>query len=109
MRRPIALISSLFKLIFLGSFLVVVCTSIILGVYGILAKEYDLKQLEYITSKTITNDHQKIDFLKKKDPDSGYVSLDQVSSQFVEALIVREDTRFYSHKRIDPIGIIRAS
>ena len=109
MRRPIALISSLFKLIFLGSFLVVVCTSIILGVYGILAKEYDLKQLEHITSKTITNDHQKIDFLKKQDPDSGYVSLDQVSSQFVEALIVREDTRFYSHKGIDPIGIIRAS
>ena len=109
MRRLIALISSLFKLVFLGSFLVVVCASIILGVYGILAKEYDLKQLEHITSKTIPNDHQIIDFLKKQDPDSGYVSLDQVSSEFVEALIVREDTRFYSHKGIDPIGIIRAS
>ena len=79
-----------------------------MGVYGILAKEYDLKQLEHITSKTIPNDHQIIDFLKKQDPDSGYVSLDQVSSEFVEALIVREDTRFYSHKGIDPIGIIRA-
>lgn len=109
MRRLIALISSLFKLVFLGSFLVVLCASIILGVYGILAKEYDLKQLEHITSKTIPNDHQVIDFLKKQDPDSGYVSLDQVSSEFVEALIVREDTRFYSHKGIDPIGIIRAS
>jgi penicillin-binding protein 1A len=109
MRRLIALISSLFKLVFLGSFLVVVCASIILGVYGILAKEYDLKQLEHIASKTIPNDHQIIDFLKKQDPDSGYVSLDQVSSEFVEALIVREDTRFYSHKGIDPIGIIRAS
>lgn len=33
---------------------------------------------------------------------------DHISNDFVNALITREDTRFYSHHGIDPIGIARA-
>ncbi len=33
---------------------------------------------------------------------------DKISNHFVNALITREDTRFYSHHGVDPIGIARA-
>lgn len=33
---------------------------------------------------------------------------DRISNHFVNALITREDTRFYSHHGIDPVGIARA-
>lgn len=36
------------------------------------------------------------------------VPFDQVSNHFVNALLAREDTRFYRHHGIDPLGILRA-
>jgi penicillin-binding protein 1A len=36
------------------------------------------------------------------------VSLNDVSSNFRDALIAREDNRFYSHFGVDPIGVLRA-
>jgi penicillin-binding protein 1A len=36
------------------------------------------------------------------------VPLDKVSKSFVDALVVREDSRFYSHHGVDPRGIVRA-
>ena len=36
------------------------------------------------------------------------VPFDKVSNDFVNALLAREDTRFYFHHGIDPIGIVRA-
>ena len=36
------------------------------------------------------------------------VPLRAVAPHFVEALLVREDGRFYDHKGIDPIGVLRA-
>jgi penicillin-binding protein 1A len=37
------------------------------------------------------------------------VSRKQVSPYFVKALLAREDSRFYDHHGVDPIGILRAS
>lgn len=36
------------------------------------------------------------------------VPFDHVSNHFINALLAREDTRFYSHHGIDPVGIARA-
>lgn len=36
------------------------------------------------------------------------VPLSKVSRHFVDALLAREDSRFYSHRGVDPIGILRA-
>ena len=36
------------------------------------------------------------------------VPFDKISNDFVNALLAREDTRFYYHHGIDPIGIARA-
>ncbi len=36
------------------------------------------------------------------------VELDDVSEHFIHALLAREDTRFYKHHGIDPVGIARA-
>jgi penicillin-binding protein 1A len=36
------------------------------------------------------------------------VPLDKVSRHFVDALVAREDARFYSHHGVDPRGILRA-
>lgn len=37
------------------------------------------------------------------------VSLDQVNSSFIDALLSTEDTRFYEHNGFDPIGMARAA
>ena len=37
-----------------------------------------------------------------------FVSFDKVSNDFINALLAREDSRFYRHRGIDPIGILRA-
>ena len=36
------------------------------------------------------------------------VPFDKISNHFVNALLAREDTRFYYHHGIDPVGIARA-
>jgi penicillin-binding protein 1A len=36
------------------------------------------------------------------------VPLNEVSPHFIAALLAREDARFYQHKGVDPIGIVRA-
>jgi len=36
------------------------------------------------------------------------VKLSEVSPNFIKALLAREDSRFYQHRGVDPIGILRA-
>ncbi len=37
-----------------------------------------------------------------------WVSLDEVSPQFVQALVLREDKRFYQHPGVDPLALARS-
>jgi len=36
------------------------------------------------------------------------IPFDRVSNDFINALLAREDSRFYSHRGVDPVGIARA-
>jgi penicillin-binding protein 1B len=38
-----------------------------------------------------------------------FVTIDEVPPQLIEAIILIEDERFFAHKGIDPIGIVRAA
>ena len=41
-------------------------------------------------------------------PTASACRFNQVSSSFIQALVAREDSRFYSHHGVDPRGILRA-
>lgn len=48
------------------------------------------------------------EYLSREDATSRYCRLEQISPWLVKATLVNEDKRFFYHRGIDPIGIIRA-
>lgn len=85
----------LFKLI-LFLLIVVAISTAALGFYGF--KAYQATMDDYPLNK-------KVEFIKD-DPD--YVSRDDVSKYYLDAVIAVEDHRFYSHGPVDFFGIGRA-
>lgn len=80
-----------------------VCT-----VYAVWASFYDLEQLKVMPQRTMVYDFRGKAFSRLSGEDRVLVPIGKVSPHFVNALLVREDTRFYSHFGVDPIGILRA-
>lgn len=80
----------------------------VLTVYGILAKGYDLKQLGKMPLPSTVYDCHGNEIGKIHGSKLQFIPLNEVSSNFQKALIIREDVRFYEHKGIDPTGILRA-
>ena len=109
MSRRIAFILSFIKLSLFGSLFIIICGAIILTVYGLLAKGYDLNKLGQLPLSSIVYDRHGNEIGKIHGAKSKFVPLDQVSNNFLEALIAREDLRFYEHNGIDPAGVVRAT
>jgi len=78
------------------------------AVYSIWAGFYDLEQLKVMPQRTLVYDYRGKPFSRLSGEDRIMVSVDRVSPHFINALLVREDTRFYRHYGVDPIGIARA-
>ena len=109
MSRRIAFILSIIKLSLLGSLFIIICGAIILTVYGLLAKGYDLNKLGQLPLSSIVYDRNGNEIGKIHGAKSRFVPLDQVSNNFLKALIAREDIRFYEHNGIDSVGVVRAT
>ncbi|MBU6182427.1 MAG: PBP1A family penicillin-binding protein [Verrucomicrobia bacterium] len=62
-----------------------------------------------MNERSVIFDHQGKYYTRLAGENREVVPFDRVSNHFVNALISREDTRFYSHKGVDPIGIARAA
>jgi len=77
-------------------------------IYGIWASTFDLKQVENIPERSTVFDMDGKYYSRLAGENRVVVPLNQVSQDFQKALIAREDSRFYSHHGIDPIGILRA-
>ncbi len=76
--------------------------------YGAWAQTYDMKKVGEMPERNTVFDVDGKIYSRLAGANRLKVSLDEVSPVFIEALLAREDTRFYQHKGIDWRGILRA-
>ena len=76
--------------------------------YGVWAQTFDLKKVGEMPERNTVFDVDGKIYSRLAGANRLKVSLDQVSPYFTEAVLAREDTRFYQHKGIDWHGIVRA-
>lgn len=86
---------------------ILVWTVIALGLYA-WALTYDLAAISEIPRRSVILDKYGKFYSRLSGENRVVVPFDKVSNDFVNALLAREDTRFYSHHGIDPIGVGRA-
>lgn len=90
---------------------VLVVLSVILAVclvYGFWASTYDLNQVKEMSERSTVYDQDGKVYSRLQGENRVTVKLSEVSPDFVKALLAREDSRFYSHAGVDPIGVTRA-
>lgn len=90
--------------------LVMLCCGAILGAcYYTRALQYDLDKVAEMPARTIVYARDGRTELGKLHGDNRYiVTFDEVSPNFRNALIAREDARFYKHYAVDPRSVLRA-
>ena len=88
--------------------LALVAAGVVSIVYGMWASTFDLKQVDNIPERSAVFDMDGKFYARLAGENRVVVHLDAVSDFFVKALLAREDSRFFSHHGIDPIGIARA-
>ena len=82
-------------------------TIVAIGFYG-WALRYDLREIHNMLERSVVYDHDGKFYSRLAGENRVVVPFDKVSNYFVNALISREDTRFYQHHGVDPIGVARA-
>jgi penicillin-binding protein 1A len=77
-------------------------------VYGFWASTFDLNQVREMSERSTIFDMDGKIYSRLQGENRVTVKLAEVSPDFVHALLAREDSRFYKHRGVDPIGILRA-
>jgi penicillin-binding protein 1A len=95
---------SLFKI----GFVTFLLWAAVAGVYYLWALNLDLRRIHEMSERSVVYDYQGKYYSRLAGENREVVPFDKVSNHFVNALISREDTRFYSHHGVDPIGVARA-
>src|SRR4030081_3195213 len=95
-----------FKLALLG--LPVVAVFALLFFYALWAQTYDLKTVGDMPERNTVFDVDGKIYSRLAGANRVRVALNEVSPFFVDALLAREDTRFFEHGGIDWRGIARA-
>ena len=100
------------SLLFWFGFKVAIVTVILwalvaLGFYA-WALTYDLSKIAEMPERSVIYDKDGHFYSRLAGENRVVVPFDRVSNDFINALLAREDTRFYRHKGVDPIGIARA-
>ena len=72
------------------------------------ALTFDLKTISDMPQRSAVYDKDGKFYSRLAGENRVVVPFDKISNDFVNALLAREDTRFYYHHGIDPIGIVRA-
>jgi len=72
------------------------------------ALTFDLKNISDMPQRSAVYDKDGKFYSRLSGENRIVVPFDKISNDFVNALLAREDTRFYYHHGIDPIGIARA-
>jgi penicillin-binding protein 1A len=80
----------------------------IVSFYGIWAQTFDLKKVTDMPERNTVFDVDGKVYSRLAGANRITVPLNEVSPFFVDALVAREDTRFFGHGGIDPRGVLRA-
>ncbi|HEY5793283.1 MAG TPA: transglycosylase domain-containing protein, partial [Chthoniobacterales bacterium] len=78
------------------------------GFYYLLSLRYNLREMGTMPQRSAVFDRNGEFYSRLSGENRVVVPFDQVSNHFINALICREDARFYQHVGVDPIGIARA-
>lgn len=93
----------------IASFIGLLIGGMILFQYDRAAARYDISAVGRMPQESVVLDAtgERIGYLHGEDIGTP-VPLDQISPHFLNALIAREDGRFYSHHGVDHFGLVRA-
>jgi penicillin-binding protein 1A len=98
----------LFILLLIVAFIMLGAVGTAVLVYGNLAARYDLGKLGEMKQRSVVLDCRGRELGKLHGENRVVVPLSQVSPNFINALLAREDARFYHHGGVDYIGVARA-
>ncbi len=94
------------KLTLLG--LIAACALGVLSFYAIWAETFEMKRVGQMPERNTVFDVDGKIYSRLAGSNRLKVSLSEVSPLFIDALLVREDARFYQHGGIDWRGVLRA-
>ncbi|MEM7147778.1 MAG: PBP1A family penicillin-binding protein [Verrucomicrobiota bacterium] len=105
-RWPLRLLfgTAIFAILFLAAF----ALGVVL-IYGYIASRHDISDLARMPQRSVVYDRNGEVIGRLHGANRTVVSLDQISPFFVDALIAREDSRFFKHNGVDFIGVARAT
>lgn len=90
------------------AFAALVLWSLVAGAFYLWALTFDLSEISEMPERSAVYDCNGKFYSRLAGENRVVVPFDLVSNDFVNALLAREDSRFYSHHGVDPIGICRA-
>ncbi|MBQ8516841.1 MAG: transglycosylase domain-containing protein [Akkermansia sp.] len=73
------------------------------------ADEFNLEDINNLDHPCIIYDRNKEEIGRIYDENRSYVTYDKISRSMIDALVAQEDKTFWTHKGVDPVGIIRAA
>ncbi len=79
------------------------------GFYYLWALTFDLSKIGQMSQRSLIYDRTGAIYSLAGGENRQVVPFDKISNYFINALISREDARFYQHHGVDPIGIARAA
>ena len=94
--------------LWLGVLAILVVMLAVCLVYGFWASTFDLNQVREMSERSTVFDMDGRVYSRLQGENRVTVKFNEVSPDFVNALLAREDARFYKHRGVDPIGIVRA-
>lgn len=90
------------------AFVGLVVGTIFIFIYGSLANRYDVSEIVKMPERTIVLDRKNREIGRLHGENRKMLKLEEVPPIFIQALLLREDSRFYSHGGVDWIGVGRA-
>lgn len=84
-------------------FLVVLCL-----VYGTLAMRYDMSDVMKMPERTVVLDRKNREIGRLHGENREVIPLDKIPPYLKDAVLIREDKRFYDHGGVDFIGVARS-
>jgi len=103
-RRSHGILKGLFKL----GFVTLLLWALVGLCYYAWSLGFDLRAIHDMDERSVVYDCKGNFYSRLAGENRVVVPFDRVSNHFVNALISREDTRFYQHHGVDPIGVARA-
>ncbi len=80
----------------------------IFAVFWVRSADYNLEDVEAMPQRATVFDMDGKPYARLYGENRIVVPLKEISPKFIDALLAREDSRFYSHFGVDPIGVVRA-